>query len=204
MEAVDLGLSVDWSSTYLGASTPEGYGDYYAWGETEPKTEYKWSNYKWAKPTDSDPNIYKLTKYSMYADWGYHGFVDNKKTLDPEDDVAHAKLGGSWRLPTEPEIKELASGCTWETKEVNGVPCLVGTSKQNGKTITLSIAGYFEGNSKVYVNEILGFWVNQVLLDENEGDHSVALVNMSPSNPEPELGKGRRFIGVQVRAVRPK
>ena len=204
MEAVDLGLSVDWFSTYLGASTPEGYGDYYAWGETETKAEYKWSNYKWAKPTDSDPNFYKLTKYSIYADWGYNGFVDNKKTLDPEDDVAHAKLGGSWRLPTEPEIKELASGCTWETKEVNGVPCLVGTSKQNGKTITLSIAGYFEGNSKMYVNEIVGFWTNQVYLDENEGDHSVALVNMSPSNPEPELGKGKRFIGVQVRAVRPK
>ena len=74
----------------------------------------------------------------------------------------------------------------------------------NGKTITLSIAGYFEGSSKMYVNEILGFWVNQVLLDENEGDHSVALVNMSPSNPEPELGKGKRCIGVQVRAVRPK
>ena len=56
----------------------------------------------------------------------------------------------------------------------------------------------------MYVNEIVGFWTNQVYLDENEGDHSVALVNMSPSNPEPELGKGKRFIGVQVRAVRPK
>lgn len=47
VEAVDLGLSVKWASCNVGASEPEEYGDYFAWGETVSKEEYSWATYKW-------------------------------------------------------------------------------------------------------------------------------------------------------------
>ena len=97
-QAVDLGLSVKWSSLNLGAVSPEDYGAYFAWGETETKSDYSWLTYKWGtSPTT-------LKKYNTKRS---KGTVDNKTVLDPEDDVVHVKLGGKWRMPTDAEWKEL-------------------------------------------------------------------------------------------------
>ena len=89
--AVDLGLSVYWATCNLRESgfvgSPEAYGDYYAWGETETKSEYNWSIYKWCNGSYDS-----LTQYNTNSSYGT---VDNKTILDPEDDVAHVKLGGS-------------------------------------------------------------------------------------------------------------
>ena len=63
-------------------SNPEDYGDYYAWGETEPKLNYSWSTYKWCKGNSST-----MTKYCNESNYGYNGFTDNKTVLAPEDDV---------------------------------------------------------------------------------------------------------------------
>ena len=139
-DAVDLGLSVKWASFNLGASKPEEYGDYYAWGETEPKDEYNWETYKWCKGSD-----HTLTKYCTSAYYGYNGFTDNKTVLDPEDDAAHVKLGGNWRMPTFAERNELIENCTrtWTTQ--NGVKGYRVTSKIAGytdKSIFLPAAGY--------------------------------------------------------------
>ena len=132
--AVDLGLSVKWATCNIGASTPEEYGDYYAWGETETKEDSSWETYKYG---DSDA----LTKYCTNSD---HGTVDNKTVLEPEDDVAHVKLGGSWRMPTDAEWEELLENCTW-TKTTNyngtGVEGRIVTAT-NGKSIFLPAAGY--------------------------------------------------------------
>lgn len=102
IEAVDLGLSVKWANVNLGASRPEEYGDYFAWGEVKPKADYSWETYKWCKGSYDT-----MTKYCYDDSYGYNGFTDNKYTLDPENDAATVNWGGKWRMPTADEIVEL-------------------------------------------------------------------------------------------------
>ena len=105
----DFGLSVKWAVCNLGASRPEDPGDYYAWGETEPKTEYTWATYKW-----SNGGADSLTKYCQ---------ADGKTQLDLTDDAAHVRLGGKWRMPTVEECYALNAPCDWG--ESNGVKGLL-------------------------------------------------------------------------------
>ena len=79
---VDLGLSVKWATCNVGATKPEEYGDYFAWGEVEPKEKYDWSTYKYYAGTESG-----LTKYCTNSNFG---IVDNKTILDSADDAATA------------------------------------------------------------------------------------------------------------------
>ncbi len=135
-EWVDLGLSVKWATCNVGASSPEEYGNYYAWGETSPKTTYSWSTYKWCNGSYNT-----MTKYCTDSDYGT---VDNKTVLDPEDDAASVNMGGSWRMPTDDELKELRIECTWTwTSNYNstGVAGRIVTSKINGNSIFLPAAG---------------------------------------------------------------
>ena len=133
-EYVDLGLSVKWATFNVGANKPEDYGDYFAWGETEPKTTYDWSNYKWCNGSDMT-----LTKYNTNSDYG---IVDNKITLELSDDAAHVNWGGSWRMPTITEQNELREHCTWTWTTQNGVNGYKVTSNKNGNSIFLPAAGY--------------------------------------------------------------
>lgn len=140
-EAIDLGLpsGLKWGSFNLGAATPEEYGDYYAWGETEPKEDYSWSTYKWCNGTE-----HSLTKYNTST---RYGTVDNKTALEAEDDVAHVKLGGSWRMPTDAEWAELRDNCTWALRTQHGVEGGLVTSNKNGNSIFLPAAGCRNGTS---------------------------------------------------------
>ena len=140
-EAVDLGLSVKWASFNLGATKPEDYGDYFAWGETEPKEDYSWSTYKWCKGSKST-----MTKYCNNSSYGYNGYTDNKTVLDPEDDAAAIALGGGWRMPTKAEQDELRNSCTWTWTSKNGVNGRLVTGV-NGNSIFLPAAGYRYGTS---------------------------------------------------------
>ena len=132
-DAVDLGLSVKWGSFNFGASSPEEYGLYYAWGEIESKTVYSWYTYKWC-----NGSINTLTKYNYSFSYG---FVDSKTVLDADDDVAHVKLGGSWRIPTDAEWTELLNNCEWIWTAMNGVNGRLVTSTKNGASIFLPAAG---------------------------------------------------------------
>ena len=123
-EYVDLGLSVKWATCNVGAVSPEDYGDYFAWGETEPKDFYAWSTYKWCNGSYDT-----LTKYCTDSKYGT---VDNKTVLDLEDDAAHVNWGGDWRMPTKAEQDELYNNCTWEWTTQNGVNGYKVTSKING------------------------------------------------------------------------
>ena len=150
-EAVDLGLSVKWASFNLGATKPEEYGDYYAWGEVEtyysslnpltwkPGKEagYDWPSYKWCMGTTNT-----RTKYCPDPAYGYNRFKDNKTVLDLDDDAAHVALGGKWRMPTFAEWDELLNYCTWTWIDQDGVKGRLATSKKNGNTIFLPSAGF--------------------------------------------------------------
>lgn len=115
-EYVDLGLSVLWATCNVGAVSPEEYGEYYAWGETEPKSDYSWSTYKFCNGSEKT-----LTKYCKYSYNGLDGFTDNKTELDPEDDVVHVKWGGEWRMPTIEEFDELINNCYKYNVVQNGI-----------------------------------------------------------------------------------
>ena len=138
-EAVDLGLpsGIKWANMNVGASKPEEYGGYYAWGETEEKSNYDWSTYKWCNGSYDT-----MTKYCIRSS---NGTIDNKTVLDPEDDVAHVKWGGTWRMPTFDEQKELLNNCTWTWTTQNGVNGYRVTSQTNGNSIFLPAAGYRYG-----------------------------------------------------------
>lgn len=137
-EAIDLGLSVKWASFNVGASAPEEYGDYYAWGEVEPKSEYLFDNYKW-----SDDNGMTMTKYCTDSSYG---IVDGKTILDSEDDVAYIKLGNNWRMPTLDEFQELIDNCDSEWTAQNGVYGRKLVSRINGNSIFLPAAGADQEN----------------------------------------------------------
>ena len=140
-EYVDLGLSVKWATCNVGATTPEDYGYYFAWGEVEPKTTYNWSTYKYCNGSSST-----LTKYCHLSSYGKDGFTDNKTVLDPEDDAATANWGGAWRMPTKAEQDELRENCTWNWTTQNGVNGYKVTGP-NGNSIFLPAAGYvYEGS----------------------------------------------------------
>ena len=134
---VNLGLSVRWASCNIGATAPEDYGNYYAWGETETKADYSWATYKHANGAEN-----KLTKYCTDASYGNNGFTDDKTTLEPEDDAATVNWGEEWRMPTDAEWTELREQCTWTWTTLNGVYGCQVTSKINSNSIFLPAAGY--------------------------------------------------------------
>lgn len=142
LKAVDLGLSVKWANMNLGTSVPEGFGDYYAWGETSPKPmdEYDDEHYKYCI-VDSITGREKYTKYCFIESEGYNGFVDYKMTLEPMDDAATVNWGKQWRMPTKDEFQELTEKCTWTWKTVNGKNGFE-IKGPNGKTIFLPAGGY--------------------------------------------------------------
>lgn len=129
---VDLGLTVMWATCNVGATSPEEFGQHYAWGETEPKDDYTWRTYKWGK------REYDMTKYCTYSDYGP---VDYKVTLEAEDDVAHVKWGNNWHMPSIAEAEELLDKCKWKWTKLNGVRGYMVTSKINGNSIFLPAAG---------------------------------------------------------------
>ena len=153
-EYVDLGLSVKWATCNIGADKPEDYGDYYAWGELSPKESYTWENYRFRTGGNDEATV-RLSKYtsmyytSMLDEDNRYFIADDKTRLDLEDDVAHVRWGGNWRLPTDEEMNELIDSCTWTWTTLNGVKGCRVTSNRPGYTdrsIFLPAAGVFDNN----------------------------------------------------------
>ena len=153
-----MGLSVKWATCNVGASKPEEYGDYFAWGETLPKDYYDWSTYKWC-----NGSYYTQTKYCTNSNYGT---VDNKTTLELSDDAARANWGGSWRMPTDAEITELREQCTWRWTCQNGVNGYEVTSKKNGKSIFLPAAGYLLDDALDYAGSRGSYYSTSLNTDE--------------------------------------
>ena len=169
--AIDLGLSVKWASCNVGATRPEQYGDYFAWGEVEPKTTSDWSTYKYCNGSSTT-----LTKYCNNSIYGNNGFTDNKTVLDPEDDAATANWGSAWRMPTRAEQDELRNNCTWIWTTQNGVKGykVVGP---NGNSIFLLAAGcMFEGGS-CHVGLKGYYWSSSLYTGKPDGASYVSLAS---------------------------
>ncbi len=203
---VDLGLpsGLLWATMNVGASKPEEYGDYFAWGETEPyysvvgndtiwkEGGYVWDNYKYCSSDEY------MTKY-VHDD--RYGTVDNKRTLESDDDAATVNWGGSWRMPTNDELEELlnAAYCTQEATTVNGVSGRKFTSVSNGNSIFFPFAGSIEG---IYLRSLgtSGYsWTSSLASADTKEANFFSFWNASANN----YSISSRYIGMPVRAVHP-
>ena len=197
---VDLGLpsGTIWATRNVGASAPEDYGDYFAWGETAPKDYYDWSTYKWHQGYYDANGAYHsgYTKYCTYSYYGYKGFVDNKTELDPEDDAACAHYPGG-RMPSLEQIKELCDNCTWQWTQRNGVDGQLVTGS-NGNTMFLPAAGYRWGES-LYGAGSDGYYWSRTLSSDYPG---TALGLYFYSGHWSYWSSNNRLFGHAVRAVR--
>jgi len=192
---VDLGLpsGLLWATCNVGADNPEDYGDYFAWGETQPKDTYNWSTYQYSNGSDNT-----LTKYCTDAIYGYNGFTDNLITLLPEDDAATANWGSDWRMPTKEEWQELYNNTTvtWTTQ--NGVNGRLFTAS-NGNSLFLPAAGDRFNSSLGYAGSDGCYWSSSLHTD---GPYHAWYFGFQSGSYYDVWNNGGRLYGQSVRAVR--
>ena len=183
-QAVDLGLSVKWASCNIGATRPEGYGDFYAWGETETK------------------QVYNNTTYKFYnLEWGTVTKIGQDITAT-QYDVAKRKLGDEWRMPTRDEWVELLRNCSVESTVVNGTSGFRVTGP-NGNSIFLPSAGRLydkEGQPQNGYENISGFYWTSCVAEDDEYNYRIYRASLSPSLYGCD-GYDVPEIGMSVRAV---
>ena len=192
-EWVDLGLPSGtlWATCNVGANTPEEYGDYFAWGETEPKEVYNWNTNKWGY-YDENSKLH-ITKYNITSNYGP---IDNKTELEPEDDAAYVNWGPSWRMPTYEQVKELIKKCSWQWMTRNGVAGLQVTGP-NGNSIFLPNAGY-RYNDSLYESYFEGYYWSRSLYDYS----SDCAYRIRISEWVHNYNSYNRYFGYTVRPVR--
>ena len=175
-EPVDLGLNVKWASWNVGAGAPEEYGNHYAWGELEPKTDYSASTYK-------------------FYDNGYtkYGSIDSKYELDEADDVARQKWGEDWRMPTINELKELYEKCSFTRETINGVPVTKVTGPK-GNYIYMPGPGNFTGSTLYFKDDVGSYWSRNLENDSYAKDLDFFTGSRS-------LSGDTRYHGQSVRPV---
>jgi hypothetical protein len=179
---VDLGLpsGLLWATCNVGATTPEGYGDYFAWGETTPKDTYNWSNYQYYDGSN-------VTKYIG---------SDGLTTLLPEDDAATANWGSDWRMPTNEEVEELFDNTTYSWTTQNGVNgCLITAS--NGNSLFLPATGYRQYSSLYEAGSKGDYW-------SSSRDIATAAMGFGCQSDTYIYLEFERYYGFSVRPVRCK
>lgn len=185
---VDLGLSVKWAECNLGAQTPEEYGDYYAWAETEVKPGYDLQNAKWFYLSSET-----VTKYVTHSN---NGTVDNNTHIDPEDDAAHVLYGDKWRIPTDEEWAELGAECTWEWIGDESNQGGYKVTASNGNFIYLPASGFWQGNNAGTFGYNGFYWTANVLTS-----HCPAAMQMQFNPGGRKMEYFMRFFGCPIRPV---
>ena len=194
-EFVDLGLpsGIKWATCNIGANSPEEYGLYFAWGETEgyegitDEKQFTWADYKLCGGSSDT-----LTKYNNNSSYGT---VDTLTTLEQVDDAAYVS-DNSYRIPTKAELEELKANTTstWET--LNGVNGRRFTSKTNGNSIFVPAASNCNDGSVDNVGSV-GFLWSSSLYESNSGKAWYLNFNSGYVN----MSNYHRCSGFSVRAV---
>ena len=208
-EAVDLGLSVKWATCNIGAEHPQDLGNYFAWGETKPKSNYSWSTYKWCNGTSSS-----LKKYTE------GNYLSAVVTLEPADDAAAANWGGTWHMPSHAEMVELWYHCYWEwTNSYNGTGVKgwivykvkaeedEGVVKKEGGSVTTS-ATYSLIDTHIFMPSA-GWYRGTELRSEGDAMYWTSTISSSPAYAwylecgSEYMGTLDHCDGLSVRAVCP-
>ena len=180
---VDLGLSVKWATQNVGASSPSDYGYHFAWGETETKSSYDWYNcFDYLDDTGDSWGIYKL---------------GGKTSISPTSghDTARENWGGSWRMPTYAEFKELCTKCEWTWTSQGGHNGYKVTGP-NGNSIFLPAAGWRNGSETLGEGERICYWSSTL----SSWDSDIARILYFKSSSHSTNGSFRNN-GLSVRPV---
>ena len=170
-EYVDLGLpsGLLWATCNVGATAPEAYGNYYAWGDVKTKSSYTSSNY-------STYNL-EITDISGNAQY----------------DAATANWGGDWRMPTKDEVNELRNNCTWTWTTQNSVNGY-NVEGPNGNSIFLPAAGYYSYQSFKDAGTRGFYWTSSDYINDFGIDNyavSLTIKSTSYNNGGNDRGNGR-------------
>lgn len=175
----------------MGASKPEAGGDYFAWGETKPKSAYSWDNYKWGT-YDWETNESNFTKYTNSS---------GKTTLDAADDAATQNMGARWPMPTEEEFEELIDNCYKSWTEENGIKGYKFISVKTLASIFLPASGGRGDASLNYRGSVGYYWSSS--LSPYYNDHYAYDLYFYDRNCHVGGSRSHRQYGLTVRAVCP-
>ena len=189
---VDLGLpsGTMWATCNIGALSPYDFGNYYAWEESMPKSNYDWSNC-----FDCLDNIGDIEgKFNIYT-------IDGKIKITPSSshDTAKENWGGTWRMSIIEEIEELIENCKWETSRKDGPKGCKGTGP-NGKSIFLPAAGFRNGTGFNDDNRLGHYWSN-TLSQSNSMSASYLYFRIDGIKNGIAEWLGQRRFGKSVRPV---
>ena len=191
-ESVDLGLSVRWATTNVGARKPYDYGTYYAWAEVESKEFFSSGNYKYGN----------WNSYTKYESREFYPTYDGRKVLAPGDDAAAVNWGNGWRMPTKKEMEELIAYCTWEWTTVNGVYGAKVYSKADGfedQYIFLPASGSMDGNEPLERGNNVQFWTSSL---NGASAYNCEMFKVDDTKDIPLNMFSNRCLGMTIRPVR--
>jgi len=195
ISVVDMGRGVSWATCNVGSNSPEQAGRYFAWAETEPKSEYTRPKYKWFHNGD----IANITKYCTQKAYAYHSTFDTITVLQPSDDPVTTIYGSKWQTPSSAQFRELIKHSTRTWGTVNGVwGCLL-TSDANGNSVFFPVSGLFDGSKITHTS--IGFYWTRDLNASTPNQANSLWVRCDGDLSDIEVTSTDRERGLQVRAI---
>ena len=214
---VDLGLrsggnKILFATMNIGASSPEEYGDLFAWGETSKRyTRIDWDNYSYYDQwegyyypiiggtfgNNNDP-FWDGSAYTKY------NATDNKLILDAEDDVATNMWGSNWRIPTGQELNYLMDNCTrqrisdFNHTGISGY-LFTGEGDYSGNSIFIPQAGWGSSSDVVGVGVSCYLMSNQIRIWASNPYYGE--IQALRLDGDPMLDYSYRYVGISVRPV---
>lgn len=161
-EVVNLGLPSGnlWAVCNIGASSPEETGSFFAWGETAPKNNFTWTNYKWGERLE-------ITKYCFDEE---KGDIDSLSVLDISDDAANYIMGDGWQIPSAEDFNELlrSRNCDKKWCKLNGTGGFLFTSVKKGyegNSLFIPLSGMQDYEKIRFQDQYGYYWCNELYFD---------------------------------------
>lgn len=188
--AVDMGLPSGtlWCDRNVGAKSPEDYGAFFSWGNTDPHYPNR-DNMDWGDDDDGFDYSFDSDTYEKTEGYKLEG------NIDMAHDAARVNMGEPWQMPTEEQIKELFDNCDWVRKTINGINGYLVTSKINGNVIFFPCSGYGDGTSWDNRGSSGYYWASSLYSSTCGRSLDFGSGGVGPQN------YNSRFYGFPLRAV---